>query len=327
MSQRYSGGFITASYNGLKVPDAPTIGTATTAGSGAVSVTFTAPANTGGGAITGYTVTSSPGGVTGTGASSPVTVSGLTNGTAYTFTVAATNIYGTGASSAASNSVTPVAGVTAVNYLVVAGGGGASASGGVNAGGGGAGGFRSGTSFAVSGSFTVTVGAGGAGQSGPGEGSGTGSGTQGSSSVFSTITSAGGGAGTGNAVGPNAAVVLVVLALVVLVMVAAVLLAVLELLPMAAQQSVLVAPERLIQSWDRSGENTLPRLTILLAAAAEAVALLDMPMVVLVVEARELAAPARWRVLPGQLTMAAAVAVVQTLDHLLTKDGRVALVL
>ncbi|NBS16859.1 MAG: hypothetical protein EBS79_08135, partial [Gammaproteobacteria bacterium] len=46
---------------------------------------------------------------TGTGASSPITVTGLTNGTAYTFTVTATNTSGTGGSSSASNSVTPAA--------------------------------------------------------------------------------------------------------------------------------------------------------------------------------------------------------------------------
>ena len=89
-------------------PGAPTIGTAT-AGDASASVTFTAPTNNGGSAITSYTVTSSPGSLTGTGASSPVTVSGLTNGTAYTFTVTATNGTGTGPASAASNSVTPAA--------------------------------------------------------------------------------------------------------------------------------------------------------------------------------------------------------------------------
>jgi len=108
MSQRYQGGFITASYNGLLVPDAPTIGTATPGGASA-SVAFTAPSNVGGGAITGYTAISSPGGFIGTGTASPITVSGLTNGTAYTFKVFATNAYGPSAFSAASNSATPVA--------------------------------------------------------------------------------------------------------------------------------------------------------------------------------------------------------------------------
>jgi hypothetical protein len=131
MSEQYPGGFITktnptvdgstakglwtlsqaAGYakQGLwpTVPAAPTIGTAT-AGNASASVAFTAPANIGSSAITSYTATSSPGAFTGTGASSPVTVSGLTNGTAYTFTVQATNGAGTGPASAASNSVTPV---------------------------------------------------------------------------------------------------------------------------------------------------------------------------------------------------------------------------
>jgi len=88
-------------------PGAPTIGSATRSASQSVQVAFTAPANTGGSSITSYTATSSPGGITGTGASSPVIVSGLTNGIAYTFTVTATNSYGTGAASSASNSATP----------------------------------------------------------------------------------------------------------------------------------------------------------------------------------------------------------------------------
>jgi hypothetical protein len=85
---------------------APTIGTAT-AGNGSASVTFSAPSFSKL-PITSYTVTASPGGATGASSSSPITVSGLSNGTSYTFTVTATNTGGASAASAASNSATPV---------------------------------------------------------------------------------------------------------------------------------------------------------------------------------------------------------------------------
>lgn len=106
MSSRYKGGFISLSYDPFLVPNAPTIGTAT-GGNASASVTFTAPSNVGGGAITSYVVLSS-GGQTATGSSSPITVTGLTNGTAYTFVVFAINAYGNSPASVASNSVTPV---------------------------------------------------------------------------------------------------------------------------------------------------------------------------------------------------------------------------
>ena len=86
------------------VPGAPT-GVSAVAGNTQATVSFSAPASNGGSAITSYTVTSSPGGRTATGAGSPLTVTGLTNGTSYTFTVMATNGVGTGPASGASNSV------------------------------------------------------------------------------------------------------------------------------------------------------------------------------------------------------------------------------
>lgn len=100
---------------GATVPGAPMIGTAT-AGGGQATVTFAAPSSNGGSPVTGYIVTSSPGGKTGTGTGSPITVSGLTNGTAYTFTVKAANAVGTGPASEASNSVTPKATVAIKPY-------------------------------------------------------------------------------------------------------------------------------------------------------------------------------------------------------------------
>ncbi|MEY3412763.1 MAG: hypothetical protein RIQ70_1452, partial [Bacteroidota bacterium] len=88
------------------VPDAP-ISPVATAGNAQARVAFSVPASNGGSAITGYTVTSSPGGFTATGASSPLVVTGLTNGTAYTFTVVATNALGN-SSSAVAAAVTPL---------------------------------------------------------------------------------------------------------------------------------------------------------------------------------------------------------------------------
>jgi hypothetical protein len=90
------------------VPGPPT-GVTAQPGNATAVVTFTPPSSTGGSPISGYTVVSSPGGLTATGPSSPIPVPGLTNGTAYTFTVTATNAGGPGPASAPSAAVTPTA--------------------------------------------------------------------------------------------------------------------------------------------------------------------------------------------------------------------------
>jgi hypothetical protein len=103
------------------LPGKPTAVTAT-AGNASAVVSWTAPADNGGSAITGYTVKSSPGSKTCTWTSGPLscTVSALTNGQAYTFTVTATNGAGTGSASDPSSAVTPAmvpgksSGVTAI---------------------------------------------------------------------------------------------------------------------------------------------------------------------------------------------------------------------
>ncbi len=82
-----------------------------TAGNAEATVSWSAPASDGGAAITGYTVTASPGGGSCVWVAGPLScvVAGLSNGTAYTFSVTATNSVGTGPPSAPSNEVTPFA--------------------------------------------------------------------------------------------------------------------------------------------------------------------------------------------------------------------------
>ena len=92
----------------ITVPDAPTEVIATP-GTGSAVVYFSPPANDGGAGITSYVVTAIPGGATATGSTSPLFISGLTNGVTYTFTVTATNSVGTSTPSSATSSITPSA--------------------------------------------------------------------------------------------------------------------------------------------------------------------------------------------------------------------------
>ena len=122
----------------------------------------------------------------------PIDASGLTFGTngfyqKYGSTEANT------ISDSSSTSWTAPAGITSVDYLVVAGGGaGASNHGGTGVGGGGAGGMLTGTLTVVPGTvYAVTVGAGGFAVTNATDG------TDGEDSVFASITAAGGGGGGG----------------------------------------------------------------------------------------------------------------------------------
>jgi hypothetical protein len=88
------------------VPDSAII-TNATPGNAQIAVAFDAPVATGGSPIIDYTVTC--GTVSQVGTTSPILVTGLTNGVTYTCTVVARNATGTSPRSARSNSVTPMA--------------------------------------------------------------------------------------------------------------------------------------------------------------------------------------------------------------------------
>jgi hypothetical protein len=98
----------TATATPITTPAAPTEIVAVP-GSGSVGVSFTVPTDTGGAAISYYTVSTVPVGggsiADVSGVSSPIMVSGLTNGQTYTFTVRAVNAAGTGSSSSSSTAI------------------------------------------------------------------------------------------------------------------------------------------------------------------------------------------------------------------------------
>lgn len=218
--RRYQGSIMSGTYRPFLTPNAPTSIVAT-AGNASASVAFVAPANVGGGAITSYTVVSS-GGQYATGTSSPLIVTGLTNGTSYTFTVYASNTYGPGQRSVTSSAITPTAAATAT--LSLWGGGGGGDGGYTNLGYGGAGGAATATiSLGAITSGVIVIGGGGqamAPDAGPGPAVPGGGGTAGalgyagqgggytglfitSASQANAVVIAGGGGGSSAVSGRN----------------------------------------------------------------------------------------------------------------------------
>lgn len=105
------GGFL--GHDGLNAPD-PATGVSGEAGNQQITVSFTSPTDVGGSAITGYRVQDSTRAHGASGSSSPITVTGLTNGTNYTFNVWAINAFGWSVASDPSGSVSPVSPTRAV---------------------------------------------------------------------------------------------------------------------------------------------------------------------------------------------------------------------
>jgi len=128
-----------------------------------VAISFTAPTNDGGTAITNYEYSfngSSWTALSPADATSPITVSGLSASTAYTVYLRAVNAVGSGPASAGT-SFTTLASTLTVQTLVVGGGGNGGSGTGSGGGGGGGGGGGSGVvqpAAQAAGSYTITVG-------------------------------------------------------------------------------------------------------------------------------------------------------------------------
>ena len=109
MSKRYQGGILGAGFDPLRAPNAPR-NVAVTGNDVALSITFNAPADPGGAAVTSYTARSTPTGVSTATPASPISLFDLTSALGYTFDVWAINSYGPSPSSsipAVSTSVAP----------------------------------------------------------------------------------------------------------------------------------------------------------------------------------------------------------------------------
>jgi hypothetical protein len=203
----------------ITVPNPPT-GLGATPGNGQATISFT-PGSDGGSAITNYKYSTDGTNyiaISPADASSPITITGLTNGTTYSITLKAVNAIGDSISSA-SVSVTPVdpftietfttigttswtapLGITTVEYLIVGGGGGGGGGYDTGGGGGGGGGMVLTGSLAVTAgaSYNIEVGAGGSASTNNYPTVGETAGGTGGNSIFATITALGGDGGSGS---------------------------------------------------------------------------------------------------------------------------------
>ena len=98
-------------------PDSPTI-VSVTPGDASVDIVFTAPVSNGGAAITSYEATCTAGtdSASATGASSPITVTGLADDTTYDCSVTATNSVGTSSASSSVSATPETATVTDADF-------------------------------------------------------------------------------------------------------------------------------------------------------------------------------------------------------------------
>ena len=203
----------------LSTPSAPTSLSAGSITTTTVNITFTA-GDQGGSAITNYqyALSTNSGSTYGSftalatpDATSPITITGLTNNTAYYIKLKAVNNAGAGAESSAV-SFTTLEAVT-VDYLVVAGGGGGGSglSNYAQGAGGGAGGLRSSVTgsgggaaaespLSITAGATLTLSIGGGGGSVNGSNSSGGDGGSSSISGAASVSSTGGGGGGGEGV-------------------------------------------------------------------------------------------------------------------------------
>ncbi len=103
-----------------RAPAAPGQATAAATAAGSVQVTWQPPTDSGTAAVTGYTVTATPGGTTATSATTSANLSGLDPATAYTFAVQAISADGVGPAGDPTPPVTPALKVKAAPVVLSA---------------------------------------------------------------------------------------------------------------------------------------------------------------------------------------------------------------